>query len=152
MVFFCAWYLILPYFGSCLSFCRGEGKFVHPSIHTSYSSTLVQSEVHSHEFPQAPPNYTPARPINSYLEPSSIIPHLPCLIISSYKFAVPSRLIPHSLQMLNDGKISIQKPIHAVCSTSFLSLIQLATPNGTRNTFLPTDIRERVDSYENKKC
>ena len=51
------------------------------------------------------------------------------------------RLVPHSIQMLNNREIRIQEPIYAILGTVLLVLIQLATTNRSRYAFLPADIR-----------
>ena len=57
------------------------------------------------------------------------------------------RLVPHRLQMLNNRKIPIQKPIHTILCTALLALIQLPTADGPSYTFLPADIGQGVYGY-----
>lgn len=46
--------------------------------------------------------------------------------------------------MLNNGKIRIQKPIHAVLRTALLVLLKLAAADGASDAFAPADIGQVV--------
>lgn len=49
--------------------------------------------------------------------------------------------------MLNNSKIRIQEPIHAILRARILALIQLPTANRPRHAFLPAYICEGMDGY-----
>lgn len=92
------------------------------------------------------------------MSPPSIVIHFPISVyrtLISYKSlrspSYPSwpslGLISQSLQMLNNRKICIHKPINTVCRARLLILVQFTTPDRARYTFLPANIRQGVDCY-----
>jgi len=54
------------------------------------------------------------------------------------------RLVPHSIQVLNNREIRIQKPIDTVLRAALLVLLQLAASDRTGYAFAPADIGKVV--------
>jgi hypothetical protein len=75
--------------------------------------------------------------------------HYPYVPIPSYTKARihPLSLPPHSLQVLDNREVRIQKPVHAVLRTALLSLLQLAALNRPGHAFLPADIGQGMHRY-----
>jgi hypothetical protein len=67
---------------------------------------------------------------------------------ASHASVLPSsRLIPHRLQMLNDGEIRIQEPVDAVLRTALLVTVQLSAADRARHTFFPAHVGQGVHGY-----
>lgn len=72
-------------------------------------------------------------------------PNLCCLFSSHFHHE--SSADPHLLQMLDDGKVGIKIPLHAVLRTTLLAPIEFSILDRPRHAFLPAHVREVVNSY-----